>query len=109
MRSQRPRSNVLFRGDRVWDMSTFDADNKATAEAPIAMPVVARMDADTGKVLSSWGANVFYMPHMLTLDHEGNVWVVDCGLHQVIGIPYAMLVNVSCVVLFWSLDPKPSV
>ena len=24
------------------------------------------------------------MPHMLTVDSEGNVWVVDCGLHQVL-------------------------
>ena len=65
-------------------MQTFDADNKVTAKTPIAMPVVARMDADTGKVLSTWGADTFYMPHMLTLDREGNVWVVDCGLHQVL-------------------------
>ena len=54
-----------------------------TAKTPIAAAVVARMDADTGRVLSLWGANIFYMPHMLTIDHEGNVWVVDCGLHQV--------------------------
>ena len=73
----------IFRGDRIWDMTTFDGSNKVTAKKPIAVDVVARMDADTGSVLSSWGANTFYMPHMLTVDREGNVWVVDCGLHQV--------------------------
>lgn len=25
----------------------------------------------------------FYMPHGLTIDHEGNVWVTDVALHQV--------------------------
>ena len=64
-------------------MSTFDGSNRVTAKAAIPVNVVARLDADTGKVLSTWGANSFYMPHMLTIDREGNIWVVDCGLHQV--------------------------
>jgi hypothetical protein len=24
------------------------------------------------------------MPHMITIDSTGDVWVVDCGLHQVL-------------------------
>lgn len=39
---------------------------------------------DTGEVLSSWGKNQFLMPHGLTVDFEGNIWVTDCGLHQAI-------------------------
>ncbi len=39
---------------------------------------------DTGEVLSSWGENLFLMPHGLTVDFEGNVWVTDVGLHQAI-------------------------
>ncbi len=30
-----------------------------------------------------WGANTFYMPHSITVDNQGNVWVTDVGLHQV--------------------------
>lgn len=30
-----------------------------------------------------WGANTFYMPHSITVDNMGNVWVTDVGLHQV--------------------------
>ena len=39
---------------------------------------------DTGEVLSSWGSNQFLMPHGLTVDLDGNIWVTDCGLHQAI-------------------------
>jgi peptidylamidoglycolate lyase len=35
------------------------------------------------QVKSSLGAHLFYMPHGLTVDHEGNIWVTDVGLHQV--------------------------
>ena len=37
---------------------------------------------DTGAVISSWGENKFLMPHGLTVDFEGNIWVTDVGLHQ---------------------------
>ena len=33
-------------------------------------------------MLQSWGADLFYMPHGLTLDPEGNIWVTDVGLQQ---------------------------
>src|SRR5262249_5918087 len=31
----------------------------------------------SGKILSSWGANLFIMPHGLTVDNENNIWVTD--------------------------------
>lgn len=37
-----------------------------------------------GEVLSSWGAGALYMPHMITVDRDGHVWVVDVALHQAI-------------------------
>jgi peptidylamidoglycolate lyase len=40
-------------------------------------------DGATGKLLSTWGENRFIMPHGLTVDHEGNLWLTDVGLHQV--------------------------
>ena len=33
-------------------------------------------------MLQSWGADLFYMPHGLTVDPEGNIWVTDVGLQQ---------------------------
>lgn len=34
--------------------------------------------------LRSWGANLFLMPHGLTIDQQDNVWVTDVLLHQVL-------------------------
>lgn len=41
------------------------------------------MDADTGKVLQSWGAGAFAMPHMLSFDWEGNMWLTGGGVLRV--------------------------
>ena len=41
------------------------------------------LDNETGKILNSWGANLFIMPHGLTVDKEDNIWVTDVALHQV--------------------------
>lgn len=38
---------------------------------------------NTGTKLASWGSNLFYMPHMISIDHQGYVWVTDVGLHQI--------------------------
>lgn len=35
-----------------------------------------------GKIIQQWGAGVFYMPHMLTVDRNNTVWVTDVGRHQ---------------------------
>jgi len=49
----------------------------------ISINTVFLFDKETGKVMNSWGANLFNMPHGLTVDKENNVWVTDVGLHQV--------------------------
>ena len=41
------------------------------------------VDADKGKVKTSFGSGLFYMPHGLKVDQEDNIWVTDVGLHQV--------------------------
>jgi DNA-binding beta-propeller fold protein YncE len=33
--------------------------------------------------VKSWGAGRYIMPHGLTIDRDGNVWLTDVGLHQV--------------------------
>lgn len=75
---------ALHRGSRDWDGATFTWDNRATATEPIPEPCVLQLDPDTGSVLQRWGAGIFYMPHMITLDNDGNVWVTDVALHQVL-------------------------
>ena len=37
--------------------------------------------AGAGKQVAAWGAGQLYMPHSVTADREGNVWVTDVGLH----------------------------
>lgn len=49
----------------------------------ISKNTILELDNETGKILNSWGANYFIMPHGLTVDNEDNVWVTDVGLHQV--------------------------
>jgi len=66
---------VFHRSGRVWS-------NPFPKEA-IAAPTVSVFDGATGRLLSSWGANRFIMPHGLTVDHAGNLWLTDVGLHQV--------------------------
>lgn len=75
---------ALYRGDRSWNDSTFHQDNTITFSEPLDIDVVVQMDADTGRVLKRWGAGQFYMPHMITVDRNNQVWVTDVGLHQVL-------------------------
>jgi peptidylamidoglycolate lyase len=68
---------VAFRrAGRVWDSDTLDA-------TPIARPTVLVLDAATGAVVRAWGAGRFAMPHGLTVDRRGHVWLTDVALHQV--------------------------
>jgi peptidylamidoglycolate lyase len=53
------------------------------ATEPLRDPAVLEIDADTGKLLRSWGANTFLVPHGITIDAANNVFLTDVGLHQV--------------------------
>lgn len=68
---------VAFRrAGRRWDSDTLDM-------SPIARPTVLVLDAGSGAVLRAWGAGQFAMPHGLTVDRAGNVWLTDVALNQV--------------------------
>ena len=41
------------------------------------------IENESGKIVNSWGANLFIMPHGLNVDKENNVWVTDVGLQQI--------------------------
>lgn len=49
----------------------------------ISKNTILELENETGKILNSWGANYFIMPHGLTVDKNNNVWVTDVALHQI--------------------------
>jgi peptidylamidoglycolate lyase len=68
---------VLTRAGRKWP------ESGGLDESPIAAPTVFVFDGSSGRLLTSWGKGVFALPHGITVDHLGNVWVADVALHQV--------------------------
>ena len=69
---------VLNRGENHW------MPHGAFKRQKIKQPAVLVVDPDSGKVVATWGANTFIMPHQVVVAPGGNVWVVDVGLHQAI-------------------------
>jgi peptidylamidoglycolate lyase len=68
---------VAFRrAGRAWASDTLDTTS-------IARTTVLVLDAKTGAVVRAWGARRFAMPHGLTVDRAGDVWLTDVALHQV--------------------------
>jgi len=76
---------IFHRGSVIWGVGSFDHNNKLGArdEPAIAEDAIVTVDKDNGKIKNSFGGGMFYMPHGLDVDHEGNIWVTDVGLHQV--------------------------
>jgi peptidylamidoglycolate lyase len=66
---------VFHRRERVWS-TPFPTE-------PIAGTTVSVFDATSGKLVASWGAGEFIMPHGLTIDREDHVWLTDVGRQQV--------------------------
>lgn len=50
---------------------------------PIPRPTVDIFDGHSGILLRRWGADLFAMPHGLTIDDHDNVWLTDVALQQV--------------------------
>src|ERR1043166_90543 len=50
-------------------------------------PTVLEIDGESGKLIASWGANTFLVPHGITIDGENNVFLTDVPLHQVFMFP----------------------
>ncbi|XP_067320628.1 peptidyl-glycine alpha-amidating monooxygenase isoform X6 [Anolis sagrei] len=82
-----PNSNlvVFHRGDHVWDANSFD-DNYVYQQkglGPIKESTILVLDPNNSAILHSTGKNLFYLPHGLSIDNNGNYWVTDVALHQV--------------------------
>ncbi|GMH42040.1 hypothetical protein BSKO_09959 [Bryopsis sp. KO-2023] len=74
---------IIHRGDSVFTTASFD-QNVFTSNQTIEEHVVMELDPKTGEVKRKWGKGRFYMPHMITVDFDGYVWIVDVGRHQVL-------------------------
>ena len=46
-------------------------------------PAVLEIDPQSGRLLNSWGANTFLVPHGITVDQANNVFLTDVALQQV--------------------------
>ncbi|MFN4018921.1 MAG: peptidyl-alpha-hydroxyglycine alpha-amidating lyase family protein [Erythrobacter sp.] len=66
---------VLHRAGRKWE-EPFPA-------TPIADDTVFKFAPD-GTLLARWGAGLFVMPHGLSIDPEGKVWITDAAREQVL-------------------------
>lgn len=67
---------VFHRASRVW--------GDITPEDKIQENTIITLDKQTGKILKNWGSDLFIMPHGLEVDNANNIWITDCGLHQVL-------------------------
>jgi|SRR5579884_3107409 len=56
-------------------------DLKATEK--LEEPTVLEIDPDTGRLMHSWGAGMFLVPHGITVDDKNNVFLTDVSLQQV--------------------------
>lgn len=73
---------VFHRAERGWDLFG------SLPEKPIQGKTILIINKDNGKLINSWGDNLFIMPHGLKVDADNNIWVTDVGLHQVFKFNY---------------------
>ena len=69
-----------------WDFTSFDSLNRFTKRnQPINADTMFVYDFESGNLTHRWGRNMFYMPHGVSVDHDGNIWLTDVAMHQVMG------------------------
>ncbi|XP_066130019.1 peptidyl-glycine alpha-amidating monooxygenase isoform X10 [Saccopteryx bilineata] len=82
-----PKNNLVIfhRGDHVWDGNSFDSMfvYQQRGLGPIEEDTILVIDPNNAAVIQSSGKNLFYLPHGLSIDKDGNYWVTDVALHQV--------------------------
>ncbi|MGB5458479.1 MAG: peptidyl-alpha-hydroxyglycine alpha-amidating lyase family protein [Eudoraea sp.] len=67
---------VFHRAGRPWSFPP--------PEEKIKKNTILTIDRETGKILKSWGSDLFLMPHGLEIDRDNNIWVTDVGLQQIL-------------------------
>ena len=63
---------IFHRADKQWGNDEL-----------ISKPTVLVLDGATGRMVATWGENLFKVPHGLSIDEEDNVWLTDVRLHRV--------------------------
>jgi peptidylamidoglycolate lyase len=66
---------VFHRAGRRW--------TEPFPDSMISANTILVLDHLTGRLINSWGNNLFIMPHGLTVDKKDNIWVTDVALQQV--------------------------
>ncbi|CAG0880329.1 unnamed protein product [Cyprideis torosa] len=104
--------NIVFfhRADRVWNAGSFNLLNHRLTSAEkrkglIQTDTVVRVTADTGQVLSSWGKDLFRLPHGLTVAPDDSIFVTDVGLHQVMKFDKGSEISKPSLVLGEAMEP----
>ena len=72
---------VFHRAGRKWSTPFPDST--------ISNNTILELENETGKILNSWGAHLFIMPHGLTVDNQDNIWVTDVALHQIFKLDHS--------------------
>ncbi|KAM5191313.1 peptidyl-glycine alpha-amidating monooxygenase isoform 3-T3 [Mantella aurantiaca] len=82
-----PNNNLVIfhRGNHVWDENSFDRNfvYQERGIGPIEESSILVVNPNSSTILQSAGKNLFYLPHGITVDRDGNFWVTDVALHQV--------------------------
>lgn len=92
---------LLHRGSKHWTADTFFFNrtvSEGVEEAQsnlIQEDTILILDRNRGKLLASFGANLFHMPHGIASDELGNLWVTDVGRHQVMRLPTKLMLELT--------------
>ncbi|CAF0847263.1 unnamed protein product [Didymodactylos carnosus] len=81
-----PKRLIVFqRGSREWTSESFpDGKNFAKDKfGVIKENTVLTINTKNGEIVDTWGNNTFSMPHGLSVDNDGNLWLTDVAMHQV--------------------------
>src|SRR5260370_16729561 len=60
-----------------------------TETTKLAEPTVLEIDAKTGKLISSWGANMFLVPHGITIHGQNNLFLTHAAFQHLFHFPHA--------------------
>lgn len=76
---------ILHRAGRVWDEFSFNEKTNVFNRSldVIENSTITVLDPRTGELIGEFARGLFYMPHGLSVDSEGNYWVTDVARHQV--------------------------
>ena len=59
-------------------------DNTYGMDKNVPIPVDTVLTVNqTGHTVNAWGKGMFFLPHMITVDSQNNIWLTDVALHQV--------------------------